>query len=107
MAFSELLTVESTPGTYQVLASMSQASKNYLIQNLDLADDDIAVWGFLIFKIYIPNPVDEQSAVMTRACYNRSEVEFNVAPFLGTLNLEVGFYAPQRTIPKTIRLLVE
>jgi hypothetical protein len=92
MVFTVLSTSESVPGELVELYSASQASKNYIIQNSNLGQNDIEPWGFLIARIYVPDQLYELATIRSYPCYGRNEFFLNVLPELGNLNLQWCFY---------------
>jgi len=107
MAFTERSTVESLPGELSIFGELIAANQNFLVQNLDLTVDDIQPWGFLIFQIYVPFPVDRFSTLLTVPCYTDSILVINPLPALGSLNLRICFYRSQSSAPATVRLWTE
>lgn len=107
MAFTAVSTVTSTPGTYQVLAGSTSVEQNFLLQNLSIGDDDVELGGYLIFKLYVPNPVDKLSTVVSTPCWFQSNLFFRPFGDLTGLNCEVGFYSTKFKEAQSIRLWVE
>jgi hypothetical protein len=107
MAFAEVVTLESTPGTVQNLSDSLPIDSNFLIQNLDLAEDDVRPWGNLLFAIYVPFPVQEYGVFRSVPLFNRAHLIFQPISSITGLNIVIDFYAAQNTAPQNIRLWVE
>lgn len=107
MAFTELSTVTVSPGSYSVLAGSTSAAQNFLLQNLSIGVDTVLPGGYLVFRIYVPTPVDRLAVIRTDGIQFESQIFLSPLPALGALNVEVGLYLPKNLQPRQVRLWVE
>lgn len=107
MAFTEVFNATVPSEVYTVLEPATQAGQNFLIRvpNLDL--NEVQPSGYVLWRIYIPNPVDEFAVVKSEGIRLRNNVFFNPLPMLTGLNVEVGYYIPRNLAGRNIRLLLE
>jgi hypothetical protein len=99
VTFALLDNFNTIPGSTYFVGILVTVNRNFLIQNLNLAEDDVRQWGTFVLQIYVPNPVDQYCTFFSQNLYQPNVVIFNPAPYLGTLNIRVGLYTPVRSLP--------
>ena len=107
MAFTEVFNATVLSETYTVLAPATEAGQNFLIRVPSLDLDEIQPVGYVLWRIYVPNPVDEFAVVRSEGIRSRDAIFFNPIPMLAGLNVEVGYYIPRNLAARNIRLLLE
>ena len=107
MAFTQLFTGTVNPEVYTVIAGATQAGQNFLIQCNSIGDDEVQPCGYLIWRIYVPNPVDKFAVVRSEGIRQQSQLYVQPLPQFTGLNVEVGYYIPRALTAKQIALWVE
>lgn len=107
MAFTELFNGTITPEEYTVLVGATQAGQNFLVQCFSIGDDEVQPCGYLIWRIYIPFPVDKYAVIRSEGVQQQSQLYVAPLPQFTGLNVEVGYYVPRSLTAKQISLSVE
>lgn len=107
MAFTELFNGTVPPEEYAVLVGATQAGQNFLVRCLSIGLDDVRPCGYLIWRIYVPNPIDEFAVVRSEGVRQRAQLYVAPLPVFTGLNVEVGYYVPRGLTAKQISLSVE
>jgi len=107
MAFTERVTVTSTPGEYQVLLGSTAVAQNFILQNLSIGSEEVELAGYLVWRLYAPTPVDRLATVLSLPCHFESNLFVQPLPALAGLNAEIGFYSTKFKTVQTLRLWTE